>query len=784
MPPPRSKISPSTKHPDKDISDSTSCPAKSKASQQAVPCDLDTLRVKVVPIMNQKPTGAGSRGDAQVRTFTIRKAAFDKPPAGTLNSGATIGMLASRRADDAHATVEVVINTAGTCGTVPHPFSTLTAYELEDSYKVSKTKLVFPVWVKPKFYHTPKKIDALQANKDDPFSTKLGLKVLEAFVLKVRRYADALCEAVDVIWDSFSDRARVYTVSASSCGVRTDGKRPVNALSCNIKVKPLDQFSMTVDVTEGLSISSSSGQKKFDKTTYFRDGKGQLVSADKSGEVGGLAKGLLEGAADKAKAEQKKKDDEKLFGKDDRIDPEEDVPVKVTFTKNGLGDPVTTEFVKIVCSVLNLARKAPTLLSRLLDIKVQVGWGGSLKIEIMKISLSADWGWQEHTDERVFLARKFTLSGTIVSAEGSITFGLGASAAGLTVEAVAYVKLSGEVGITASIEKKSPDPEPEEGSDRKHFPSTGKIVISGGARAVVGNPGWIKAEISISSGLGAQGVFHDDDEYGFYFDYAVWFKGIWMDAEAYCFSLKAPRVNHVLVPDMCDTPFAQGRLPSDSYLPSKPRAELQAIDKAIAATMMSDAESRLKSELADTEAVIEKYKAKLAALYPLDTSTELKLKRARLKTQLEMAEENRKVLIATLNQHAITPAQAIQMWSERKKALEAERDASMAKIDAENKAKKLKEGIDNAKQDLASAQDRVAIYKEQLDLFEQEHLQGHQGELDDASGAVKDDLKKKEKQLIKQYNDAIGAVLRAQKILAKLTEHVIKPPDSTGSGAE
>jgi hypothetical protein len=293
---------------------------------------------------------------------------------------------------------------------------------------------------------------------------------------------------------AFDQASQTYSVFADTCGIsKTNPPVPVGTLGARIEVFPADRFKVELTFPAVKSVDLASGKTEGWKTQQDLDDE-QVEDAGKQ------AKDIYKSTPG----------DDDILSQSDFVDIAKDVkknqinyiePNKKGYGSvgqvlNGLGVSMTqTDGERVIKAnldeVIKLIRLKCDIVYRCKEIWTWIdqcpqppGASFSLDADFLTGSLSAEWGYAEYIDDRVYMALTGKVSIKLV--ELSLTAKFGIQTGGL-VNIIAFFTGSGSISITAQVQIENPD----EMSPPEVNPS-GEITFSGG---VQGTLFWIaKAE--------------------------------------------------------------------------------------------------------------------------------------------------------------------------------------------------------------------------------------------------------------------------------------------------
>jgi hypothetical protein len=289
---------------------------------------------------------------------------------------------------------------------------------------------------------------------------------------------------------------RTYLVEADSCGRPQSPKGiPAPELLAVVEVFPGDHFEAELELPAAKKTELV--DKKSENATTDRDRQGEAIKKEGDEAAAGYeassktARAGWGSKADYVKYHEDQKKEE--LGYKDR-EPE-GLKVKLT-QKDGprTAEAKVDEIIELYELARNVEKRIKAIQEWIEDI--QVGPTATLKaeIEILVVSLKAEWGYEEFKDDRVYLAASASLSIEVI--KGSIEAIFGFKSAGLA-DVLAFIKGEGAIKVTASLKHESPDED-----FKPDIAVGGEFKLSGGVR---GQAMWVvKAEGKLQAGFSVE----------------------------------------------------------------------------------------------------------------------------------------------------------------------------------------------------------------------------------------------------------------------------------------
>jgi hypothetical protein len=130
-----------------------------------------------------------------------------------------------------------------------------------------------------------------------------------------------------------------------------------------------------------------------------------------------------------------------------------DPPVPIQYTVNG--EPVESDVMESAESVLELGKRVLKMYRTVRDAVPKYGWYFEADFQLMQGVFVLAWQWREHHDHRAFLWVGAMLDLEILSL--GVEIGVGVEGFGFALQL--FGRINGSLGVTASLQRPSPDVE-------------------------------------------------------------------------------------------------------------------------------------------------------------------------------------------------------------------------------------------------------------------------------------------------------------------------------------
>lgn len=152
------------------------------------------------------------------------------------------------------------------------------------------------------------------------------------------------------------------------------------------------------------------------------------------------------------------------------------MPAPVAFSVDDVEQKL--DAVEAIGSVLEFAKSFKEIVESFRENVPKVGWYIDLDLDLLQGGLVAEWRWKEHTDHRAFQYVDVAVQLTILD----VTLEGGFGVSGIGFKAQVFFQLAGELQVTASGRRESPD-----GAPGFAIPARTEITGTLGARFEAGN---------------------------------------------------------------------------------------------------------------------------------------------------------------------------------------------------------------------------------------------------------------------------------------------------------
>lgn len=172
-------------------------------------------------------------------------------------------------------------------------------------------------------------------------------------------------------------------------------------------------------------------------------------------KVGGMKKkkegGEKKDSVNKTKGEESSWESWKGMESPDSPTFESDTPPPIRYSVDG--EPVEQNVLELAGAVLELGKRILTMYRTVRDNVPKVGWYFEADFQLMQGVFVLSWQWREHHDHRAFLWVGAMMDIDILSA--SVEIGIGVEGFGFALQL--YGRVNGSLGVTASLQRASPD---------------------------------------------------------------------------------------------------------------------------------------------------------------------------------------------------------------------------------------------------------------------------------------------------------------------------------------
>ena len=186
----------------------------------------------------------------------------------------------------------------------------------------------------------------------------------------------------------------------------------------------------------------------------------------------------------------------------------------IKLLRNGEEYDALKKLAEIVDLIVTFRKLLEDIRNSLLSVDVQVGWSFDISAAVLEGTLRGTWGWQEHTDHRVFFGYGIEVELMLVDLKASVSFGFEARWWKFQITAKVEGSLFARYSLDASLKRVSPDTAWPTGGELPGI--TGHYGASLSAHVVALRPELFELYGEVKSGIVVQGRLHLDPKAGFY----------------------------------------------------------------------------------------------------------------------------------------------------------------------------------------------------------------------------------------------------------------------------
>ena len=448
--------------------------------RKGIPCDLSEL------VLTEK----GGRKDKSRKAVYVRAGQASK---GQLVSGKVFEVVAGARNKAPVTTLEVDVRTdTKYCGRHGHPVLVIEPMSLPaTTHKGATSSQSVGVWRRARL-------------SDD---------------------SAALDYVLAPVWMA-SHTPNVFTFTARACGRRPEGSI-TRALTAQVHVYPDDQYSLSITLPTFSSETKSRGEDYLKDERYYRRevtrGEGVLRRRENTYERTYRQNEKGQWRAH-GKARRKQKTSGRTVGSAVAGIPpnlpgrpaggDREPNVSIQLLRNGVECDALKRLAQIVDLIVNFRQRLEEIKRTLLSVDVQVGWRFDINAALFEGTLTGNWGWQEHTDHRVFFGYGIEVDLMLIDLSASVSFGFEARWWKLQLTAKVEGTLFARYSLDGSLERVSPDTRWPTGGE---LPSiTGTYGASLSAHVVALRPEVFELYGEVKSGIVVTGKLHVEPASGFY----------------------------------------------------------------------------------------------------------------------------------------------------------------------------------------------------------------------------------------------------------------------------
>ena len=194
--------------------------------------------------------------------------------------------------------------------------------------------------------------------------------------------------------------------------------------------------------------------------------------------------------------------------------------IKPSLTRNGAMPREFTSFVTMAATIVNTVQNAGRIVEGLTDSVPSIGFSCTVSFGFLEGNLHYYWGWKEFEDHRVFKWDRFAFDITLFRIAVTLTFGPKVRVLLIKFEVVAYVALTGELGVEGDTQRQGPD----SGMGPFEHWFSGATKIAAGLRMILVHENFCSADAAIKSGYELKFRFMKDPQFGA--EYESYFLGL------------------------------------------------------------------------------------------------------------------------------------------------------------------------------------------------------------------------------------------------------------------
>ena len=458
--------------------------------RKGAPCDLSEL------VLKEK----GGRKDRGRKVVYVRAG---KAGNGKLVSGKVLGVVAGAASSEVRTTLEVEVRTdTKYCGKRGHPLLVVDPMNMPmTTHKDATSRQSVRVWRRDRL-------------SDD---------------------SAVLDHVLAPVWLA-SHTPNVFTITARACGRRSEGSI-TRELSAPVHVYPDDQYSLSITLPTFSSESKSWGEDYLRDERYYRRkvtrDEGVLRRRENTYERAYRQNEKGQWRAH-GKAQRKQKTSGRTVGSAVAGIPpklpgrpaggDREPNVIITLKRNGVEYDALRRLAEIARTVVHFRDILEDIKRTLLNVRPQVGWSFDVNAAVLEGTLTGTWGWQEHTDHRVFFGYGIEVQLMLMDLSATLSFGIDVRWWKLQLTAKVAGTLFARYELDASLKRVSPDTSWPTGGELPEI--TGTYGASLSAHVVALRPDVFELYGEVQGGIEVKGRLHVEPAAGFYVMVDATFTGI------------------------------------------------------------------------------------------------------------------------------------------------------------------------------------------------------------------------------------------------------------------